>query len=523
MLLGEDAPRAARLSYLEGEVTVDRVDNTGSDAAQRNMPLLEGARVTTMNGEAEIELEDGSVLRLTPRTAIALTTLASGAGQGGVQSVLTVLYGQAYAELRVTGTATTVIQAGGDIILPLSNAALRVQLDQPPPSIASLLGTLRVEHAGADAGSGFDVTVEEGEWLQETPQGGQPYTLSRTIPYDSWDDWNEHRAQAAMDQSADRTVARDGYAGDQGYGWSDLDSSGFWYDVAGQGLVWQPYDAAAPGFDPYAYGSWAYAGVGGYVWASSYTWGWTPYRCGSWAYSNNFGWGWSPGSNCGAGWSPGAGHGVNITRFPPGYHRPLPPDPHGPPHAHPLVVASTARPSPSATWEQQRLFGDVPALPLRPIAPPPVTRGASAVGAALRRDFPVDRTTRQPVLGVVRPPATLPATVAAGPLRGTGGGSSARGTPPRTAQTPGLPGQPARSAWSPVPPTSSFGGQSRVPGHPAGSAAPYSPVYVGPARTSPAWVAPVRPSPSPVRVTPVAPAPVHITPMPAPAAAPAKK
>lgn len=44
----DDAPhRAARLSYLQGNVTVDHMDNTAGDPAQINMPLAEGARLST--------------------------------------------------------------------------------------------------------------------------------------------------------------------------------------------------------------------------------------------------------------------------------------------------------------------------------------------------------------------------------------------------------------------------------------------------------------------------------------------
>src|SRR5882757_10905052 len=64
----DDAPvqRAARLSFLQGDVTVDHLDNTAGDPAQINMPLAEGARLTTGDdGQAEVEFEDGSVVRLT--------------------------------------------------------------------------------------------------------------------------------------------------------------------------------------------------------------------------------------------------------------------------------------------------------------------------------------------------------------------------------------------------------------------------------------------------------------------------
>jgi len=69
----DDAPahRAARLSFLQGDVTVDHLDNTAGDPAQINMPLAEGARLTTgEDGQAEVEFEDGSVVRLTPNSSL---------------------------------------------------------------------------------------------------------------------------------------------------------------------------------------------------------------------------------------------------------------------------------------------------------------------------------------------------------------------------------------------------------------------------------------------------------------------
>ena len=404
----EETSGAARLSYLNGDAIIERADNTGTDPAQLNMPLLEGMRLVTASGEAEIELVDGSVVRLTPRTAVALTALDAEV-EGHNQTVLTVLYGLIYAEVRVTNEATTILHAGPDTITPVTNTALRILFDKPPAAVAALAGTARVEHTGADAASGFAVDLDAGEWLDQGGEAEATHTVSQSIPYETWDDWNERRAELARDDLADRTTARDAYADDQAYGWSDLDSNGFWYDMAGQDLVWQPFAAASPDFDPYAGGSWSFAGGdAGYVWASAYAWGWTPFRCGSWAYSDSFGWGWSPGASCGtAGWHSGTG-GVNISRLPPGYHRPVPPARPGPSRAHPIVIASSHRRDEPDLPELERTFGGVPALPLRPIASVAAEQGASAIGSSLARDFPVSRGTRQPIFGLVGPGAIPP-------------------------------------------------------------------------------------------------------------------
>jgi hypothetical protein len=96
------AHRAARLSYLQGNVTVDHMDNTAGDPAQINMPLAEGARLTTgEDGQAEVEFEDGSIVRITPDSSLGLNSLSVDAF-GNLHTQLAVLGGLVYAELRAT-------------------------------------------------------------------------------------------------------------------------------------------------------------------------------------------------------------------------------------------------------------------------------------------------------------------------------------------------------------------------------------------------------------------------------------
>lgn len=408
----DDLPlRLARMAYLRGDVTILNADYPGGTSAQMNMPLTEGARVETgEDGQAEVEFEDGSLIRLTPRSSVLLSRMgASSDGRYGTEMVMS--NGLVYADLRATSKYAYRIEAGRDFVRPVANATIRIMLDQPPARVAVLDGTARVDRAGAQADSGFQVNVERGESLRgETADGGR-YFFTQQIEHDSWDDWNEEREQAAANALAARTSARDGYAGDQGYGWSDLDANGTWFD-AGRGPVWQPFDASLSGFDPYGYGSWVWAPGPGYVWSSGYAWGWTPFRCGSWNYWPDFGWGWVPPGGYGGGGGFIGDGGVGITRrrntinlsnVPPGYIRPLPPVPGGPVRVHPIIPV---RSGPAPTGERPRTFAmrqiaGQTARPLPVVEGAYTQRGGSAVGSSLRRDFPVDRITRQPMLGAV--------------------------------------------------------------------------------------------------------------------------
>ncbi len=399
------------------------------------MPLAEGLRVTTGDdGQAEIEFEDGSLVRLTPNSSLSLDSMSAGS-DGNFKTQMALVRGLAYAELRAASKYMYRLSVDGAVISPVENATIRVDLDQPPAVIAVLSGTAHVEHGG----DGYRTDVRSGEALTMDKSDTGQYSLSQQVPEESWDSWNEERDQDAADETANRTEARNDYAGDQGYGWSDLDANGSWYDVPGQGRVWQPNDALDNDFDPYGYGSWVWYRSTGYVWASGYPWGWTPYRCGCWSYWGGFGWGWQPGSTCG-GWGFGGGRGyvINVVQPPLGYRmQPLPV--RNPGGVHRIVVVKPGRgPNmPLRPVSGARTIAGQKVEPLRPVGGGYTFRGGSAVGSSLRRDFPVDRNSRQPVMGNVAVPGASPVTRPGGDWRsgGSRAGSGAIASPGQPART----------------------------------------------------------------------------------------
>ena len=442
VVLAYDMPpqRAARLSYLQGGVSVDHIDNTGAEPAQVNMPLVQGLRLTTGDdGQAEIEFEDGSVIRMTPNSSLNLNNLSVD-GSGDFHTQIALTRGLVYAELRSAPKYSYRIYAGGDVISPEENVTVRINLDEPPAKIAVMTGSAHVERApSAEGEGGYRVDVRAGETFAADVSDYSRYYLTHELLPDSWDSWNEERDQAAVDQTANQTTVRDNFAGDQGYGWSDLDANGSWYDVPGQGQVWQPEVAADPDFDPYGYGSWVWSPGAGYVWASGYDWGWTPYRCGNWSYWGGFGWGWAPGANCGFGPTfINTVYVINILRPPFGYH-PHPMPIRGPGGVHPIVPVRPAR-IPTVPLDETRVARTIAGHtvePMRPIGNAYTSRGGSAVGASLARDFPVDRVNHQPVMG-----NTLSSTQAGTSARGEWRGSMAYRSNDGSTHVPGQPARP---------------------------------------------------------------------------------
>jgi hypothetical protein len=514
----DDPPprRAARLSFLQGNVTVDHLNNTAGDPAQLNMPLPEGARLTTgEDGQAELEFEDGSVIRVTPNSSVGLNTLSVDAA-GTFHTNLTVLHGLVYAELRAATKFTYSLNVDGEVIAPVANASVRINLDEPPPIISVLDGTVNVERASSATTNGYKTDVHAGEALTSDAADRGLFFLLKSVEPETWDVWNQERDQAAADAAANRTTARDDYAGDQGYGWADLDANGSWYSIPGQGQVWQPAIAADQDFDPYGYGSWvAYPGAG-YVWASGYGWGWTPFRCGNWSYWNSFGWGWSPGPGCGlAGWGfGGVVYVINVIHPPLNYR--LPTRPVHTPGVHPHPVPIGRAPIEPGTGLrpslEPRSIAGISVEPLRPIGNASPPKNHTVVGAALRSDFAVDHTSGQPVLGVAgtasapRPRGdfhSVPSGPVTPPAAATGTEQSLRPLRP----TP----QPEHQR--PVYPAPTYGAQpfEQRPGYPAQT----YPAQSAPRPAAPTYVPRSAPPPSPPpapRAAPTAPAPAVAAP-----------
>ena len=408
---GPPSTRAARLTVAQGTVTVNTPDNTESVPAQVNLPLLAGVQlVTGADGQAEVEFEDGSIARLTPNSVLSLDNLSI-QPNGVFTTSVRLIQGLAYFELRATPQYLYAIAAGGDILTPVENTTVRVNFDEPPAIFAVLDGTAHVERQISQdidaSNAGFQTDVRAGESLRGDVTSSTRYFLTPGIAEDSWDQWNEDLDQTEASEAANRTSVRNSYEGAQGYGWSDLDANGTWYNVPGQGQVWQPQIAADDmGFDPYGDGEWVGYPGAGYIWASAYPWGWTPYRCGTWSFFGGFGWGWAPGLGCGGlGWGfYGGGQVVNIGLIPVGY-RPIRVPVTGPHPIRPILPVHTYQPIAPArpiVYGQRQLAGKTA------VAIAPVGNGYNGptAGSSLHRDFPVDSKSHAPVLGLASTSST---------------------------------------------------------------------------------------------------------------------
>jgi FecR protein len=269
-------PGVARISLIQGDVSVQRGDTGDWAAAALNQPLVGGDRISTGDGsQAELQLDHSNILRLGNNAQAKIAT---------VQTQIQVQIGQGLAYYTVFKDSEAEVE------IDTPNAAIRPTSEE---------GIYRVEVNGFET----QVIVRAGAADISTPQGsthvevGQAATIRGTTDEagsvlggapskDSWDSWNNDR------DGVIRNAQSWNYTNRYYVGSEDLDAYGHWINVLDYGRVWSP--TVAGGWSPYRAGRWVSEPYWGWTWISHEPWGWTPYHYGRWfLYGKS--WVWWPG------------------------------------------------------------------------------------------------------------------------------------------------------------------------------------------------------------------------------------
>ncbi|MGZ4829741.1 MAG: DUF6600 domain-containing protein [Candidatus Angelobacter sp.] len=340
--------RIVRISYVEGEVRLD--NGHGYESATMNVPLTEGNWLQTgSDGWAEVQLEDGSLIRLAPDTVIAFTQLVR-ASSGG--TLTTVDLDQGEAEFKITkhddGDFNVTVKKN-TIALAHSGLFRVTSTNANPLEVAVWKGEVSVR----ESENGGEVAVKKDESFVLDPSDVARYALDKGIETDDLDQWSKQRDDSlSMYASAGAGYTQSPYQ----YGASDLNYYGQYYDAPGYGNVWQPNNVGI-GWDPFSNGYWSYSPGFGYTWVSSYPWGWMPYRYGQWVFVNGRGWCWAPG-----GWNRWYSR-PRLAHAPPGFHPPVPPADRrivdrGPGRNHPGTTVGNGGPGGRTTGPVGGRIGD---------------------------------------------------------------------------------------------------------------------------------------------------------------------
>jgi FecR protein len=283
---GYSKVRIVRLSEVKGEVQLDRQTGKGFESAMANLPVIEGEKLQTGNGVAEVEFEDNSTVRVAQNSLVEFPRLEL-LPSGAKASAVNVLQGTVYVSLVNTkGNEFTVTAGQQKINLP-PDSHIRLQLTQDHANLAVMHGEALVEEPAGIA------TVGKNKTMTFNPAGQSQPVIAKSVAQEPLDSWDNDAVQYHKSFANASSFGNSPYA----YGINDMNYYGSFINASGcGGSMWRPYFTSAS-WDPFSSGAWAYYPSAGYSWVSPYPWGWTPYHYGSWAFCQGTGWGWRPGGS----------------------------------------------------------------------------------------------------------------------------------------------------------------------------------------------------------------------------------
>jgi hypothetical protein len=277
----------ARISVINGEVSVRRGDSGEVVAAAMNAPLMaQDALLTSSSSRTEIQLDSTNVLRVGANSEVRMSGLDYKKYQIQVATGIVT-----FTVLR-TSDAQVELDTPSVGIKPLKPGAYRITVHEDGSSEISV----RAGQAEIYNQQGSQ-RLEQGQSMQVKGNPADPeFQVVQAPQLDAWDRWNADR-----DQALTKARSRE-YVSPDINGAEDLDQYGKWVNDPTYGNVWSP--SAAPGWAPYQDGRWVWEDSYGWTWVSNDPWGWAPYHYGRW-FNGPAGWCWYPGQLYGRHyWSP---------------------------------------------------------------------------------------------------------------------------------------------------------------------------------------------------------------------------
>ena len=274
--------RIVRLSEVKGVVQVDRQTGKGYEGAMANLPVVEGSKLKTADGVAEVEFEDNSTVRLGLNSEVEFPKLEL-LPSGAKSSSIIVLQGTVYVSLINTKGNEFSVKFGQQTVSLPPDSHVRLQLTPTEANLAVLHGEAFVEQPSGPTSVGKNKT------MTFNLAGQNPPVIAKNVAEQPLDKWDSDAVQYHKSYANASSFGNSPYS----YGINDMNYYGSFTNGCG-GSMWRPYFSSAS-WDPFGSGAWAYYPSAGYSWVSPYPWGWTPYHYGSWSFCQGVGWGWRPG------------------------------------------------------------------------------------------------------------------------------------------------------------------------------------------------------------------------------------
>jgi hypothetical protein len=278
----EDPPdRVARLSYRQGDVTLEEAGANERSTAPLNRPLTTGDHLWS-DQDSRAELQVGSAaLHLDEFTAIELKDLGNDSLRVGLdEGVLTV-------HVRDVGREETVeIDTPNAVVSLVEPGEYTIEVNRGGDTTVVKVrdGAAMVDRGDRGARTYHVDSGRQGIFTGRDRLSAAIDSVERRSDFERWADGREDRARRA---ASTRYVSR------EVIGYEDLDDYGDWRSYPEYGYVWFPRSITV-GWAPYRFGHWAWVRPWGWTWIDDAPWGFAPFHYGRWAFVGSR-WGWVPG------------------------------------------------------------------------------------------------------------------------------------------------------------------------------------------------------------------------------------
>ena len=312
---GDPPTRVARISYVDGSVSIQPGGTGDWGSAPLNRPMTIGDKLWT-DKDSRAELQTGVVsIHLGSMTALSFLNLDQAITQMRLAEgsmnfrVKEIREGDVY-EVDTPNLAFNVTKAG----------AFRIDVSENGDST----GITIIRGEGQVTASGKTYDLQPGQRGVFDGTNDVQSTIAQAPPPDGLDQWANDRDLREQDSVSAQYVPPDMPGTD------DLDDNGTWSEQPDVGPVWYPNDVPDD-WAPYSDGNWSYIGPWGWTWVDYEPWGFAPFHYGRWGLVGGR-WGWCPGPRIGVSiYGPayvgflGGGFGFGAGWFPLGFGEPFSP------------------------------------------------------------------------------------------------------------------------------------------------------------------------------------------------------
>jgi uncharacterized protein DUF6600/FecR-like protein len=267
----------ARVSFIHGDVTMQRGDSGDVSSVTLNTPLMAGDKISTGDGSrTEVQLDYANILRLDRNAQASIATLDKNRIQ------IQVAQGLASYSVLKGSEADVEIDTPNVSVHPARDGRYRIQVNPDGDTFV----TVNEGEAQVSTSEG-STTIKKYQLITVRGTGTDAqYKVTEARDGDDWDKWNKDRDNVIYNANGYRKTNRY-YTGA-----GDLDEHGTWTEVPDYGQVWVPQ--VDSGWAPYRDGRWVWEPYWGWTWVSYESWGWAPYHYGRW-FDWGGSWAWWPG------------------------------------------------------------------------------------------------------------------------------------------------------------------------------------------------------------------------------------